>query len=149
MNGELAAKVRALLGDRKRRHRMSAVTGVYSVLVAFAVFATLMMPAISMEQDAPLFEADPATAELGTDITVRVTASAQAEGDTVFLISAAAQGGALGEGHVFDSEGTTLLTTADGEQLALHQVDAEKDSAAQVDESSTAVAAALAEIAPP
>ncbi len=108
------------------------MTGAFSLLVIVGVFATLMIPAISMEQNAPLLEANPASAEVGKSLSVKVTASAQAKDDSVFVLSETALGGKLAERYVFDDKGTARLETTEGQEVLLHRVDKTKGPAERV-----------------
>lgn len=132
MNAKLLAQVKAILADHRKRRRVLTATGAVAALVAVGVFVSLMVPAISMEQNAPLLEADPATVEVGGKVSVKVTATAKANDDTLFVLSEIGRGGSLASDYTFDDKGEAQVKTEDGKVLTLHRVDRSKEAAEQV-----------------
>ncbi len=132
MNAKLLAQVKAILADHRKRRRVLAATGAVAALVAVGVFVSLMVPAISMEQNAPLLEADPATVEVGGKVSVKVTATAKANDDTLFVLSETGRGGSLASDYAFDDKGEAQVKTEDGKALTLHRVDRSQEAAEQV-----------------
>ena len=122
MNQNLMERVILIMKQRMRSRGWRAAVTCLGAVIVFATAYILVLPAITKTGSYPSLQAEEVTAVSGEEMTVRVTAKADAgeETKTVILI-ADGEGADLSASYVFKEEGICVITDETGKEIELHR----------------------------
>ena len=122
MNQNLMDRIIQLMKRKMRSRGWRVAVTCMSAVVVFVTAYALVLPGITKTGSYPSLQAEEVTAVSGEELTVRVTAKADAgeEEKTVILI-ADGEGADLSASYVFNEDGICVIVDETGKEIELHR----------------------------